>query len=49
MSRLNLPPFVGGPLRPGILERAELEIAELQTGGPCDPRQQFSNASRPIR
>jgi hypothetical protein len=31
MSRLNPPPFVGGPLRPGILKLAELEIAALQT------------------
>jgi hypothetical protein len=46
MSRLNPPTFVGGPLRPGILKRAELEIAALQTVGQCDPRQQFSNASR---
>jgi hypothetical protein len=47
MSRLNQPPFVGGPLRPCILKQAELENAALQTGGQCDPRQQFSNASRP--
>jgi hypothetical protein len=32
MSRLKPPPFVGGPLRPGILKRAEFEIAVLQTG-----------------
>ncbi len=50
MSRLNPPIFrvVGGPLRPCILKQAEFEIAALQTGSPCDPRQQFSNARRPI-
>jgi hypothetical protein len=34
MSRLNQPPFSWQPLRPGILKRAELDLAALQTGDP---------------
>ena len=41
MSRLNPPPFSRRPLRPGLLKRAVLEIAALETGRPSVPRQQF--------
>ncbi len=45
MSRLNPPPFIGGPLRPGISKWEELEIAALQTGGPSDF---VSNSAKPV-
>ena len=49
MSRLNPPPFSRRPLRPGILKRARIEIAAVQTGSPSSPRQRIGNARQPFR